>query len=73
MEPITKSPETSLKLQQQEITTPNQTKWEAFYNKFEPEQKKQFISNQSYFFTQMIQKALRKSKEALRKLRENER
>jgi hypothetical protein len=73
MEPIRESKEISQELQQNEAINPNPNHWDSFYKKFTPLEKKMFLSNQMHFFTSMIQKDLRKMKENLRKLRENDR
>ena len=48
------------------------TLWDEFYEKFSPDEKKMFLKTQLQSMTLIIQKDLRKRREALRKLREND-
>ena len=49
----------------------NPNNWRAFLEKFNPIEKKQFLINMQTHISQMIQRQMRKTKEALKKLKES--
>ncbi|MGE0197752.1 MAG: hypothetical protein AB7N99_04250 [Simkaniaceae bacterium] len=50
---------------------PDPTPWQAFFKEFKPCERAQFLRNMQHHFSQMIWKHMRKSKEAMQKLKES--